>query len=178
MKKKGFTLIELIVSFVVMAILLSAVMQSLQSFIQASRKLSVVRETQKDLSFALLRMGDKIRNNTIDYQAYEIGGTCNGVAKTNGEKLCLESGWILEKTGDTLLLKKQPNQEAPLFPKNIEIVQALFTLSPLEDPEDPTNWGDSDIQRQPRVDVRLKIQSLRDAAVNFEIDTSFSSRVY
>lgn len=177
MKKKGFTLIELIVSFTVMAIVLSAVMQSLQSFIQASRKLSVVRETQKDLSFALLRMGDKIRNNPIDYEAYEAGGDCIGVSKINGEKLCLKNGWILEKISDGLVLK-QSSQQAPLFPENVQVVQALFTLSPLEDPEDPTNWGNPDIQRQPRVDIHLEIQSLRDAAVNFEIDTSFSSRVY
>lgn len=176
MKPKGFTLIELIVSFVVMAIVLSAVMQSLQSFIQTSRKLSVVREIQQDLSFALLRMGDRIRNNSIDYQAYD-GGACATVAKINGQKLCLNNGWLLEKQGDVLFLSKGSVQ-SPLFPKNVKVVQALFSISPEQDPEDPVNWGNPVFQRQPRVDIHLEIESLRDGDVNFEIDTSFSSRVY
>lgn len=176
MKSKGFTLIELVVAFAVMAIVLSAVMQSLQSFIQTSRKLSVVREAQKDLSFALLRMGDKIRNNSVDYTAYD-GGDCVTTSKINGEKLCLKNNWSLAKTGDTLFLE-QTAESSPLFPQNIKVVQALFTISPDEDPEDPANWGNAAMQRQPRVDIHLEIESLRDPEVKFEIDTSFSSRIY
>ena len=179
-KQKAFTLIELIVAFTVMAVVLSAAMQSLQAFVQTSRKLSIVRETQKDLSFALLRMGDKIRNNPIDYSQYDAI-PCSSHKPTAtlslASKICLENNWGFEHDGMKLLIF-QGSDEAPLFPENIEVKSATFVVSPHEDPELSSSWGQSDLQRQPRVDIHLEIESTRDPEIGFIIDTSFSSRVY
>lgn len=176
MRNKAFTLIELVVAFTVMAVVLSAVMQSLQAFVTTSRKLSVVRETQKDLSFALLRMGDKIRNNPIDYDQY-TSGDCAGTSKSSGTELCLNRGWGFKQELENLFITKD-GKDSAMFPENIKVTKALFKISPDEDPEASTSWGKDSLQRQPRVDIELDIESLRDPDVQFSIQTSFSSRTY
>lgn len=187
MKKDGFTLVEIVVAFLVMAIVMTAVLQSLGVFISTTQRLSLVRETQREVSFALTRIGDKIRNESVDYNAYKLGGKCAllaaGGITISGTKseICLGNDFRLEfdNTVDSEnIFLWNGDQKGPLFSRFVIVENATFTISPTQDPGIIESLGLSEFQRQPLVDVEFTVKSRRDPSISFDLSTSYSARVY
>jgi|GEM_PF-4835323 len=85
-KPKGFTLIELLVAMVITGIMLTLVMGSYWTFLQTQQKMTVSREIQSEVRFALSRITDKVRSGRINYSQYSGSGDCTTNINHN---LCL-----------------------------------------------------------------------------------------
>ena len=182
MKKSAFTLVEVVVAFVVMAIVMTAVLQSIGAFLQTTQRLNLVRETQREVSFALTKIGDTIRNESIDYEAYSSTGKCKTLALGDPqEQICLGNQWRLDfdnTVDDENLFVWKDDQKGPLFSQSVIVKNATFTISPEKNPDSPEAWGNAALQRQPIVDVSLTVASRRDPSIEFVLSTSYSARVY
>ncbi len=169
-QRSGFTLIELLVAVVISGIVLVSVMSSFWLFIQTHQKAEANRELQREVRFAMTRIADKTRNYSIKYSEYQSGGNCPPSINQN-HKLCLEDHSFEFRDGNLWL------EDQPIFSENkFKVNDAFFGFSPDEDPK--INLGELDLQIQPKVTVYLEVESKRDSNINFEVQTSLSSRKY
>jgi type IV fimbrial biogenesis protein FimT len=88
----GFTLVELLVTVTVAAILLSLAMPSFTTFVQNSRRTSEVNSLVTSLNYA--RSEAVKRGANIVVCASSDGSTCSGSTAAGGWK----TGWIVETT--------------------------------------------------------------------------------
>lgn len=181
---KGFTLVEMVVSIVIMGIVLTAVLSAIGNFIQTSRTLDTMRHLQQETIFALNRMADKIRSHGIHYNDYQAGGACEitGASIGSASDICLGNGWKFFLDSDRVYIQKSAvgssTQEAPLFSDDVKVTNLLFEVTPVEDPNASSSWGEESLQKQPLVHISLSVQSAEKPALFFDIETSISSRVY
>ncbi|MDH3325075.1 MAG: type II secretion system GspH family protein [Candidatus Peregrinibacteria bacterium] len=169
-KVEGISLIEVLVSIVISGIVFSAVMVSYFSLIQTQKKADLMRQLQKEVHFAIIRIADKIRANSIDYSAYSEG-SCSAVDLRSSLKLCIGDGNVFELNGDRLLMN-----EAPLISQKFSINKLFFYSSPTSNPAE--NKGDPSIQFQPKVTIYLEVESQLDPSIKMEVQTTISSRNY
>ncbi|MCF7812226.1 prepilin-type N-terminal cleavage/methylation domain-containing protein [Candidatus Gracilibacteria bacterium] len=190
MKQKGSTLLELIVSIVITAIVLTAVMASYLALVRANQAANISRQLQKEANFAMIRIADKIRTFLPHYEQYSADG--NQI----GEQTFLSL--LHEETGQTVVFEKAETDRAenfcqaryghkcqtllmngsPLFSQNIHVSEALFRLSPAKNPFLPENLGEKAVQLQPKGTLFLKIESTQDPDINLTLQTTISSRRY
>lgn len=168
-KLHGLSLVELLVAITVAGIILATVMTSYVSLEKSSRKIDLSRQLLRETNFALIRIGDRIRNNSIDYSKYS--GENAPCSLENTEKLCLKRGIQIEQYEGNLLFAGQP-----LFSDIFHIQKAVFEVSP---EEDPANLGND--QFQPKVQILLKLESAEKNPIKIDpllLRTTISSRQY
>ncbi|MEZ4087562.1 MAG: type II secretion system protein [Candidatus Gracilibacteria bacterium] len=79
-ERRGFTLIELMISIVIFVIFLGIVSQSYISIVRAQRRANEIRKMYSDVRIALDYISEEVRLSSIDYACYEGTGTnCEGV---------------------------------------------------------------------------------------------------
>ena len=156
----GFSLIEILVAIVVSGIVLSAVMTSYVSLTQTSRKIDLSRQLQREMNFAMIRIGDRIRSHPIDF----LDKKC----KNSASKLCLKN-LTIEFSEGNLGFENQP-----LFSEIFAVENATFALTPSTD---PGSFG----KTQPRVKIILEVGSAEKNHVKIPpllLQTTISSRTY
>ncbi len=174
-KNSGFTLIELLVSMVVSAILLTTVLSSFWALLQTNDRNKNFSQLQQETSFAMARIADKIKNYSIDYDAYTSPGVCQGMTINDTLKvLCLNSNTFeLDSSQETLKMNGQP-----LFSKSFKVEKSLFQISPAKNPYYRDNIGKKEVQLQPKVTIILKVSSIKYPNMVLNIQTTISSRQY
>ncbi len=191
MRKPGTTLIELIVIVVISAIILSAVMTSYASLVKTNQKINVSRQLQKEINFAMIRLTDKMRSYSVDYEAYD-SGNCSGYNLSDSNNLlCIQGegetdsyffnqGDFIAPDGETYKTLFM-NQE-PLFSSFFEVKNVHFFVTPSKDPFDIKNLQTpADIKAynlQPKVTITLEVGSIQYEDLEFHIQTTISSRKY
>ncbi len=175
MKNKAFTLIEVLVSIVISALLLTIVLGSFWLLIKINKKNEISGELQREISFAMIRISDKIKSNSIDYQAYtsDSSSICQNASLSSGtqNRLCLQNKYKFQQKNTNLFMNDQP-----LFSNDFEVDFVDFIVSPAEDPfSDISKIG---IQLQPKVTIKLKVKSKKYEDLFLEIQSTISSRKY
>ena len=178
----GFTLIEVLVSVVITAMMLTLVMASYWTFLKTQQRMAVARELQSEVRFAFNRFNDAIRSSSIDYAAYTGSGHCATLPGT----LCL-----LKPNGDTqyavfvdadkkLKLGTTPaDAQFLLSPQKFSVDNVSFRVSP--DPSLGNPKADLTLdQIQPKVTIFLRVlpTDSRYQDLVIENQTTISSRQY
>ena len=100
-KSKAFTLIEVLVAVVITGMVLSSVLLGYWQMVKVNHTINLSRQLQKEVHFAMVRMADKIRDYSIDYNAYtNPTGSCGEQTITSPSKLCIgnsNNNYIFEK---------------------------------------------------------------------------------
>lgn len=177
-KNPGFTLIEVVVAITIAGIILSAVMVSYVSLAQTSRRIDISRQLQKETNFAMIRIADRVRAQSIDYEAYYSGsGSPEACGPSNLKVLCLGAKTkTITNPSKTVFVLKDENLEmnaAPLFSKKFKVDKAEFKISPERDPAKLSNP-----QYQPKAQIILEISSREEPKISLLIQTTVSSRLY
>ncbi len=169
-KHSAFTLVELLVSMVISALLLTTVLGSFWILMQTNQQNEESGRLQQQANFALLRISDKIKNYSIDYQKAEtiIPALDLGSPQT---QLYINGGFEFKKHGENLTMNGQP-----LFSPSFRVKNALFWVSPKKDPF--TNIDIKDFQLQPKVTMVLQVESKKFPNIALDIQTTISSRKY
>ncbi|MCK5460557.1 prepilin-type N-terminal cleavage/methylation domain-containing protein [Candidatus Gracilibacteria bacterium] len=173
-RKNGFTLVEVLVSIVISGMVLVSVMGSYWILMKTNQAAELSRNLQKETSFTLIRMTDKIRSLSIDYEAYEnnSGKLCeNQNLQTEQIMLCIKDNQIFEHKDGMLFMNDQP-----LFSSSFEVETVYFSVSPSQDPF--KNLAKKEFQLQPKVTIFLKVKAKLNPKIKFEIQTTISSRKY
>ncbi len=169
-KHTGFSLVELLVAMVITGIMFTSVTASYWLFLQSHLKAENTRLLQQEVRFAMTRITDKVRAYNLHYTEYQTGGNC-GPNLNQNEVLCLQ-GYHFKKQGDNVLMNDQP-----LFSDNRVMVDSVFfDFSPAQDPL--KNLANPDLQIQPKVTIYLRVKSKFYQEVQFQAQTTISSRQY
>ena len=156
LKNSGFTLIELIVAITIGGILLATVMGSFLTLGKTKQQLDLTRQIQRELSFATIRIADRIRAQSVDYSR---------IQNENHHTLPIGKDELFSFNQDEKMLFMNG---APLFSKCLMVQDTEFTVSP-HNPE-----------LQPRVHLEIRV-SERTAKeiprVSIPLRTTISSRI-
>lgn len=155
-RSTGFTLIELIVAMTIGGIILASVMGSFLTLSNTKQQLDITRQIQRELSFATIRIADRVRSQAVDYSL---------VSEFNTHKLPLEGNEIFRFDSDEGMLFMN---DAPLFSKTLIVQEAAFIVSP------------ENINLQPLVRLELRVANRTTGdkpAVSIPVRTSISSRI-
>ncbi len=184
LKVSGFTLIEVLVSLVIMGIMLTLATSSYWVFMQTNIKAGISRDLQQEMRFGLTRMTDQMRGFSIDYSAYgDVTSDC-GSGNLN-QKFCFGKN----SKGEFVFLeyKEDPDEDAdtddemlffdgqPLFSSKFRVSGFYVAFSPTES---PYRNGASEFQIQPKATFFLKVESKRFENIKLELQTTISSRKY
>lgn len=168
-KHSGFSLIELLVVIVTSAIVLSAVLGSFASLINITQKIDISRQLQKEIHFTLVRIGDKMRTYSLDYEAYE-SGACQGTEPQNSQKVCLQNNTLFAYDNSNPEDKTLTLNGERLFSRIFDVQDAFFFYITPPDPNTP--------KLQPKLTVYLDVASKHYPDIQFQIQTTISSRQY
>lgn len=159
MRQTGYTLIELLVAITIGGIVLATVMGSFLSLSKTQQQLDITRQIQREINFATIRIADRVRSQSIDYEA---------VGQNNHHLLPIEEGEIFVFDEDTHQLTMDG---APLFSHNLMVQDVEFTVS-----EDPHL---SHIQPWVRIELLVsdKVEETEDPLVSIPLRTTISSRI-
>ncbi len=165
------TLIELLIAITISSIVLSLILGSSAFLIRLNRKLDISRELQKEISFAMERMTDKIHTQSINYASYnpKSNTPCADQDPSSTNDLCVGD------TNFTFQNNMLFENKDPLFSKEYQVIKTIFHITPTKDPV--TNF-ESENQIQPRVTIFVKVISKESPEINSEIQTTLSSRQY
>jgi len=204
--KKGFTLIEVLVSITIFMIFITSVSSAYLNIARKQREANSVRMIYSEMRYVFSLIGQEVKEKTIDY-ACTNGVSCselNGISKSkylalvNNEgtkrtvflvKDSLQDGvkklYFYKETkenGDKVWNKAGgfENGYVEIELKNIALDNFVFDISPLVDPFDSNNMGCGAIQFQPMVSIYATIHNVNHNISNFKLDlqTAISSRVY
>lgn len=166
-KKSGFTLLEILVSIVIGGIILASAMSAYATFSNTSQQISAAQNLQREVSFALARVGDRIRAKSIGYDFY---GNFSPSSASNQLFLGDKTHIIFEN--ENLWW----NQE-PLLSKKFRVTRANFQITPSEDPfsENLSNFKN---YRQPQVHINFSAEDRNNPTISVDIKTTISSRLY
>lgn len=181
----GYTLIEMIVSVGIFAIVSVLIAQLFVVFSQTQQKSTIQQQIQSDARVVLAQISDRIRSGTIDYASY--GGTIS--SPTDQLYLIDENGIsvLIEKSSSPtecpsaqsvpcLVISENGGTPTPMSSDKFTVDVVQFYIDPSTDPE-PSSGPDI----QPRVTMTLGITgvNINDALRSpTYIQTSASSRVY
>ncbi len=193
---KGFTLIEMLVSMVIVGIMLTLVMASYWTFLQTQQRMAVSRELQSEVRFAFNRYADKVRSSRVDYNQYSgiAGNNCQSLDLNGARALCLTDGasyYYFEHvdlngdgTQNALLMGKattsaqeaKTNAQPLISPLKFNVTNAHFAVSPAYDPKVDI----SQPQMQPKVKLYLEAHPTSERYLDLVIEsqTTISSRQY
>lgn len=154
MKLAGFSLVELVVAITIGGVVLSTVMVSYVSLAKMRQSLDISRQVQRELNFATMRISDRARANSINYEKLD---------SDNHHFLPLgEDEFIYDDVAKSLSMNG-----APLFSPNIMVEQAEFDVWPIN----------NDPKVQPMVNLQLLVSSKNKPDIEIPLRTSISSRV-
>jgi len=158
-KKSAFTLIEILVSVTITGIIFSAVMVCFFVFFKMQEQTNVWRNLEKETHFTMMRIADKIRMHGVDY------------AQDNKiDQIFLKNNYVFEKKDENLYMNDEPLFSA----QEILIKDVKFFISPEQDP----NAGEKKFRVQPKVRMKISVQSKKIPDINFTLKTTISSRDY
>lgn len=168
--KPAFTLIEILVSMVIMAMIFSGTLYGFWKILEANARIDLSRQLQKEMHFAMIRMADKIRDYSIDYNAYTSGPgkACENQDVNSPPSLCVKNNYVF--SADTEVLKMN---DAPLLSSRFVTKKLYFSITPNTDPSDISNP-----QFQPKVTIFLEAESKFLPDVSIPLQTTISSRIY
>lgn len=173
-KSAGFSLIEILVSLVIGAIVIATVMGGFVTTSNTVKKVKSSQQLQKELNFAISRISDRMRGHSINYQEYEDGNfdIDSPVILFFGEnkikKQALPDGkFTLTMDGEPLFSEKY----------YLEVTdKPVFVITPQSDPyASDVSFRD---YRQPRLTINLRAVSVAYPEVYYELQTTISSRLY
>ena len=165
--KKGFSLIEIIASCTILGIVTSSLIGTILVLQSAKNNIATNSRLQHELQFATDRLGNLIRDFSINYAAYE-----NNICSTSDtSKLCLGGNNTISTAGQNLLLNTEP-----LFSQKTIVNKAQFSIFPNKNPA--KNLANKELQYQPSVQIILEIASRYNPQNNYKINTTYSSRKY
>ena len=171
---KGFTLLEILVSMVIIAMVFSSALFGFWKMLETNARIDLSRQLQKEVHFAMIRMADKIRDYSIDYDAYipSSGGKCETQDIASPQKLCVNDpsgdSYVFEVINGILKMNS-----APLLSERFLVSSLNFTITPSADPSKITNT-----QLQPKVTIYIKAQAKNLPDISISIQTTISSRIY
>jgi len=165
MKKFGLTLLELVLAIVISGILLSLALGTFSLLFRAQQKMEEVSFLQREISFALMKFADVIRNEEISFSAFDTSSdsVCAGQNSFQSSALCFSSG-NFEFCDDQLFFRDQP-----LFSSRFRVISAQFFVFPAVEHSSFVT---------PSVSLSFLVQSRIFPDVQFPLQTTFSSRQY
>lgn len=152
----GFTLIELIVAITIGGIILATVMGSFLSLGKTKQQLDLTRQIQRELSFATIRIADRIRAQSVDYTRTQ---------EANHHALPIGENELFSFDPEKGMLFMN---EAPLFSHGLMVQKAKFTVS------------QSNNKLQPRVHIEIQVSERTKEEiprVSIPLRTTISSRI-
>jgi len=178
MHKKGFTLIELMVSVAIFSIVMTMSLGALLSIIAAERKAETLKSVVNNLHFALDSMTRSIRTG----YGYNCGSSSGGNCASGGTILyftdaagrsmayCRGNGSTCDASGTAILEKINAGPFVPITTP--EVLISNFTFYLVGAPQ-----GDAE---QPKVTVTLSgsVQVSEAQSSIFEIQTTITQRLY
>lgn len=166
----GFTLIEILVSMVIMAMVFSGALYGFWKILEANARIDLSRQLQKEMHFAMIRMADKIRDYSIDYDAYVSGSgkPCENQDVNSPLSLCVKNDYAFTMEDDVLKMNN-----APLLSDKFITETLNFSITPNTDPSNIANP-----QFQPKVTIFLKAESKFLPDVSIPLQATISSRIY
>ena len=167
-KKSGFTLIELMVSITIGAIIITSALSVYANFVQTKIQIDIARQMQKEINFALARVTDRVRNCEIERSSSNtfLKLTDCGENITDA-KFSLYSE--AENSDGSFIM----SSENLISPQKFTILGGSEFII--------TNEIDSDTKEllsQPKVQIFLNVQSKQDPKVTQSVRTTISSRRY
>lgn len=190
-KNPGLTLIELLVAMVIGSLMLILVMESYWVMMQTYFQVEASRDLQRETRFAMTRMTDKIRANSIDYAGYEAGAPadrCPSLDLSNNATLCLTGDHHFQPDGEIkiehdtadkmvyLVSKANSTRQPLLSPNKFEVTNFNLKSTP---GANPFNYA-LENQMQPKTTIFMEVASKKEGFENVKISvqTTVSSRVY
>jgi len=181
-KNKGFTLIEMMVSVIMFAIIVAAISGLFISGIRSQGRVLATQEILDQTSYVMEYMGRAIRMARKD-----LNGECTLVAKLNYEKTSSGTGGIIFKNYEGIcqeFFREWDAIEGVHRLKEIKGVTENYLTSPDLDVVSfnigPDASWDQDDDDQPRVTIFLEIESGRPMVTGsppkIQIQTSISQR--
>lgn len=190
--RKGFTLIEILVSLSIFMILLGVLMSSFFQLYKSQRAANETRKVVADLRTLVNFVQDEMRTKTIDFCGYENGDVCKLSFDKAQNKIILVSKDQRERTTITFVSEKVNDQdqgkitfqratqdpgkiwlplpEQVLSLSHAQLHSVSFSLAPMGDTN--KNLQSAAFQMQPSVTLHVTFGN------NYYLQTTFSSRVY
>ena len=173
MKRFGYTLIELLVAVTLSGVVLSAFLGQVSHFFSQQQLLGQGQKLQASADFALQKLADELRRESVDYEAY-ASGVCGNLSEQNmadfsAEKLCLSTEkkfWV----EDQQLWYQSGTEQAPLTPSSVVVDRAYFWITPVE--------RSSSNPQQPKVSLFLEFSAENPLVSPIILTTTISSRQY
>lgn len=202
-KHSAFTLIEMVVAITIFTIFIGMAIGSFLFFHKAQQDAAASRTLIFEAENIVTIMTELVKENKIDYSYKEcvLCGDFEFVDAKNTDKIVFLSLDGLTQTIVELddeeevltILKKNLNlisgefenadayDEAALLHTNDVYIESVnFRIFPNEDPFDPENVSDNDVQYQPNVKIEMTLKTLSrsgaEKTLNFE--TTLTSRIY
>ncbi len=161
LRQSGYTLIELLVAITIGGIILATVMGSFLALSTTQKQLDLTRQIQREINFATIRIADRVRSQSIDYDLIDAD-------LANHHFLPIKSGEIFtfdQNTGELLM------NDSPLFSHNLMVRDLEFTVS--ENPQVS--------HLQPWVTIELLVSErtaeTENPTVSIPLRTTISSRI-
>lgn len=202
--KKGFTLIELMISIVIFVIFLGLVSNSYVSIVRAQKNANQVRKIYSEIRTFTDMLAEEVRLGAIDYDCYDSqfksATLCApGVADSmlHGRSTYLA---LIRKGGQQKIVFKYKYEDKDkkiyvaklkkvsgawseyeeLVSDNLKVTHLSFAIFPDENPYLRENYNNTSKQFQPKVTVFMTVKNALnpDSQFNFNYQTTISSRVY
>ena len=196
--KKGFTLIELMISIVIFVIFLGLVSNSYVSIVRAQKNANQVRKIYSEIRTFTDMLAEEVRLGAIDYDCYDsqfksatpcAEGVAGSMQKGRSPYLAL-----VRKGGQQKIVFKYENNKVyvaklkkgawskfeELVSDNLDVTHLSFAIFPDENPYLRENYNNTSKQFQPKVTVFMTVKNALnpDSQFNFNYQTTISSRVY
>lgn len=153
-KGPGFSLLELVVAIAIGGVILATVMGSYLTLAKTKQNLDISRQIQREINFAAMRVGDRIRAHSVNYAKFD---------ESNHHFLPLgDDEFVYSQEDKTLTMNG-----APLFSPSLEVSKLNFDVTPLSPNSDA----------QERVQIELLVTSKVRPTISVPLRTTISSRI-
>ncbi len=195
--KKGFTMIELLVSMSIFMVFIGLSASSYIGLMKANQHASEMQQTYRDIRHVFDTIADEVHNNQIDYNCFALnngdadciqnGTTPNVIAFTSSDKEFIYRRLYSFSDGTVKVKnqKKLPNDlswattadAVALTSEQTKFSDVSFSFFPLKNPYDSENVADATVQWQPSVSISITKASSTVGTPQI-YKTTFSSRSY
>jgi prepilin-type N-terminal cleavage/methylation domain-containing protein len=203
-RKKGFTLIELMVSMVIFVVFLGIVTTSYISIVRAQKDTNDIRKMYSEVRAFVDMLSSEAKLGTIDYDCYYRNPLDTSVYCPPDVLVSISDGSMQKTIFRFVQDKKNPDnnkvrvakyekgvggtwKNAPgyngftdIMGDMVKVEKLSFAISPDVNPYSQANYNSSAKQFQPKVTLYMTAKSKAGARSAFSMDfqTTISSRVY